>query len=162
MSNLRAIGASIALVGICSLLASQSPASARPIGRWDFQSADYYCSITAQTETGNLILLTSQSGNSGMIVVPKMTIVQPKWQYPVKISYNGASDVELAGMGAMFAQSPSVMLKINAASIVADDRDGFSIRIKLRDLIVFDADLRGSSEAFAAFSACSRNFMANH
>jgi hypothetical protein len=142
-------------------IAALTPASANLIGNWDFESSAKLCSIGTTGSTGKLIMMYTASGASGMLVVPDdQASITPDSDYPLKISLEGSADRDMTGSAIKFGGSKVLLLDIKAAGLAADAADGFAMRVKLNDKVVFDKDMHGSKDAFAAFVACTKTLTA--
>ena len=145
----------------CATFAAVTPASANLIGNWDFESTAKLCSIGTTGSSGKLLLMYTASGASGLMVVPddQASITADK-DYPLKVSIEGSADHDMNGSAVKFGGSKVLLLDIKAAGLAADAADGFALRVKLNDKIVFDKDMHGSKDAFAAFVACTKTLPA--
>ena len=105
-------------------------------------------------------MMYSASGASGVLVIPDdQNSISPDHDYPVKINLNtsnGASDFDMTGSAMNFGGSKVLLIEIKAAAIAAGQADGFALRVNMNDKVVFDKDMHGSKDAFAAFVACTK------
>lgn len=139
------------------LLTALAPAAASPIGTWDYQSSSSICSIGTAGSPGKLIMIYTVSGASGFIVVPAdQSSIAADHDYPLKVSIEGSADRDMTASAMKFGDATVLLLDIKAAGIAADAADGFALRVKLNDKVVYEKDMHGSKEAFAAFVACSK------
>ena len=151
----------ISVLAACGLLMSTAPAHANAIGSWDFESSPKLCSIGTTGSTGKLLLMYTASGASGIMVVPDdQTSITPDSDYPLKVSIEGSADHDMTGSAVKFGGSKVLLLDIKAAGLATDAADGFAFRVKLSDKVVFDKDMHGSKDAFAAFVACTKTLTA--
>lgn len=159
MKSMPAVRRTLAAFSAIATLATYGPVSAKPIGNWDFQSSGAFCSIGTNQNGGALVMMTTKSGASGMMVIPAdQTAIVADHDYPLKISLEGSPDASTTASTGAFGGSKVLYLKINAAGIAADAADGFALRVKLNDAPIFDKNMHGSRDAFAAFIACSKAF----
>lgn len=139
------------------LLANAAPANAETIGNWDFVKGATACSIGIKGSPGKLIMLYTKSGSSGMLVVPDdQSSIAAGQDYPVKISLNGSPDRDMTASAIKFGGANVLLIEIKAAAIAAGEADGFAMRVKLNDSVVFDKDMHGSKDVFAAFVGCTK------
>jgi hypothetical protein len=147
----------IAALAACASLVALTPASAGMVGAWDYESSAKSCSIGTKGSTGKMIMLYTASGASGMLVVPDdQSSISPDHDYPIKFSINGSADSDLNASAIKFGGATVLLIEIKAAAIAAGEADGFAMRVKLNDTVVFDKDMHGSKDAFAAFVACTK------
>lgn len=134
-----------------------APAMANPIGAWDYQSSAKTCSIGTTGTPGKLIMLYTSSGSSGFLVVPDdQSSITADHDYPLKVSLEGSPDMDMTGSALNFGGSKVLVLDVKAAGLAAEASDGFSFRVKMNGAVVFDKDMHGSKDAFAAFVACTK------
>lgn len=139
------------------IVTALAPANANPIGNWDFQSSATTCSIGTRGAPGKLIMLYTSSGSSGFLVVPDdQSSIAADHDYPLKVSLEGSSEVNMTGSALNFGGSKVLVLDVKAAGLAAEASDGFSFRVKMNGAVVFDKDMHGSKDAFAAFVACTK------
>ncbi len=141
----------------CVSVAALTPASATLIGSWDFQSSAKLCSIGTKGSTGKLIMLYTASGSSGILVVPDdQSSITADHDYPLKVSIEGSPDADMTSSALNFGGSNVLILNVKAAGLAADAVDGFSLSVKMNGAPVFEKDMHGSKDAFAAFVACTK------
>jgi hypothetical protein len=152
-----ALAAGASFTASTSASAKSLPESSKSIGAWEYESGEKYCTIGTKGLSGMLLMMSTNTGTSGMIVVPSdQSLITPDNQYPLKISLEGSPEADMTGSAGTFGGSKVLYIKINAAGIAGDASDGFSMRVKLNGAVVFDKDMHGSKDAFAAFVACSK------
>ncbi len=161
----------VAALATCASLAPLTAASAkanagdsRSIGAWEFQSGAKYCTIATTGSPGKLIMMSTDSGANGVLVIPDdQSSISPDHNYPVKVNLNtshGSSDFDMTGSAMEFGGSKVLLLQMKAAAIAAGEADGFALRVNMNDKVVFDKDMHGSKDAFAAFVACTKTMTA--
>lgn len=151
----------VAALATCASVATVTPASANLVGNWDFESSAKLCSIGTTGSTGKLLLMYTASGASGIMVIPDdQASITPGQDYPLKVSLEGSADHDMTGSAVKFGGAKVLLLDIKAAGLAADASDGFAMRVKLNDKVVFDKDMHGSKDAFAAFVTCTKSLTA--
>ena len=159
MTYLNAVRPAALVLAATASLAAIAPAKATAMGEWDFLSSDKSCSIVTRSDAGLLVMMTTKSGASGMMVAPvDEALISSASSYPLKVKINGMDDIDMTGETGEFGGSKIIYLPIKAAAIAAGEADGFALRVKLNDAVLFDKDMHGSNQAFAAFAACSKAF----
>ena len=159
MTYLNAVRPAALVLAAAASLAAIAPAKATAMGEWDFLSSDKSCSIVTRSDAGLLVMMTTKSGASGMMVAPvDEALISSASSYPLKVKINGMDDIDMTGETGEFGGSKIIYLPIKAAAIAAGEADGFALRVKLNDAVLFDKDMHGSNQAFAAFAACSKAF----
>ena len=149
----------VAVLAAAASLAAVAPAKATAMGEWDFLSSDSACSIVTRSDAGLLVMMTTKIGASGMMVAPvDEALISSASNYPLKIKINGMDDIDMTGETGEFGGSKVIYLGIKAVAIAAGEADGFALRVKLGNSVLFDKDMHGSKQAFAAFAACSKAF----
>ena len=139
------------------MLTAIAPAMANPIGAWDYQSIANVCSLGTAGNPGKFIMLYTASGASGFLVVPAdQTSITADHDYPLKISIDGSADLDTTSSAIKFGGATVLLINIKATKIAADFADGLALRVKLDDKVVFDKDMHGSKDAFAAFVGCTK------
>ena len=148
---------SVAALAASAAFAALTPASADMIGAWNYDATAKLCSIGTKGNTGKLIMMYTASGASGFLVVPDdQSAITPDHNYPLKVSIEGSADNNMTGEAIKFGGANVLLLSIKAAGLAADATDGFSFRVKLDDKVVYEKDMHGSKDAFAAFVACTK------
>ncbi len=157
MKNSSIVHCTIAVLAASAAFVAITPASANMIGAWNYDSTPTLCSIGTKGNTGKMIMLYTASGASGMLVVPDdQSSLSPGHDYPVKISINGSADSALTSSAIKFGGATVLLVEIKVAGIAAGEADGFAMRVKMNDKPVFDKDMHGSKDAFAAFVGCTK------
>lgn len=157
----------VAALAACASITASTPASAkapagesRSIGAWEFQSGAKYCTIATTGSPGKVIMMYTDSGASGVLVIPDdQSSISPDHSYPVKINLNtsnGSSDFDMNGSAMNFGGSKVLLIEIKAAAIAAGEADGFALRVNMNDKVVFNKDMHGSKDAFWAFVECTK------
>ena len=159
MNKFKTVRCTLAALFSCAAIIGFAPASAKPIGNWDFQSSDGFCSIGTNQNGGTLIMITTKSGLSVIMVIPAdQAAITVGKSYPLKVSLEGLADAGTNASALEFGGSKVLVIDIDAAGLAAAAPDGLALRVKLNDVPVFDKNMHGSSEAFAAYVACSKAF----
>ena len=157
MKNSSIVHCTIAALAASAAFAAITPASANMIGAWNYDSTPSLCSIGTKGNTGKLIMLYTASGASGMLLVPDdQGSITPNQDYPLKISLEGSAESNMRGSAIKFGGSNVLLVDIKVAGLASDAADGFAMRVKMNDKPVFDKDMHGSKDAFAAFVACTK------
>ncbi len=157
MKTISILSSTAAAMAACASFAASTPASASQIGAWDYEPSAKSCSIGTSGSPGKMIMLYTASGASGMLVVPDdQSSISPDHDYPVKISLNGSADRDMTASAIKFGGANVLLIEIKAAAIAAGETDGFAMRVKMNDKVVFDKDMHGSKDAFAAFVGCTK------
>ena len=145
------------MVTAAASLAAFAPAKATDIGEWDFLPGDSSCSIITRAPQGLLVMMTTKSGANGVMVVPvDDSKIQTKGDYPLKVTINAMDETDMTGDEGEFAGSKVLYLPIKALAIAQGEADGFALRVKLNGAVLFDKDMHGSKDAFAAYVRCSK------
>ena len=166
MNTWSILRCSVAALATCASLTTLTAASAkahpvdsRSIGAWEFQSSAKYCTIATTGSPGKLIMMSTDSGANGVLVIPDdQSSISPDHSYPVKINLNtrhGSSDFDMTGSAMNFGGSKVLLIEMKAAAIAAGEPDGFALRVNMNDKVVYDKDMHGSKDAFAAFVGCT-------
>ncbi len=139
-----------------------APASAETMGMWDYQSAKTFCSIGTAQDGNKFLMMTTKSGASGVMIVPAdQSLITVGTDYTLMISLKGSPEFETSGNAGEFGGAKVLYLKIKGNKIAAGEPDGFQFHSSLNGTVIFDKDMRGSTDAFAAFVSCSQAFGAN-
>lgn len=140
-------------------IAALPPAQAAPGDDWVVDSNTSYCSIGTKQDGAFFILMTTSSGASGLMIKPAdQSLITAGTDYKLKININGSADIGTTANAGDFGGVKVLHIELNGAKIAAGEPDGFAFRVRLGDTIVFDKDMHGSHDAFAAFVACSKKF----
>ena len=159
MEILNSARPALALLSAAVSLAAVVPAHATDMGAWEFLSNADSCSIVTRSDAGLLVMMTTKSGASGMFVAPiDDTQIKAKGSYQLKVAINAMADIDMEASEGEFGGSKVLYLPIKSTAIAVGEADGFSLRVKLNDKVLFDKDMHGSKQAFAAFVACSKAF----
>ena len=135
------------------------PVQAETIGDWQVEAADTLCSAGTSQNGASMILITSKSGASGIMIKPAdQGALEIGAAYKLQVSLNGSSDHEMTSNATKFGGVKVLILEIPGAKIAAGEADGFAMRVKMKDAVLFDKDMHGAHDAFAAFVACSKKF----
>ena len=138
-----------------------APAHAKTIGDWQVEATDSFCSEGTNKDGASAIFLTAKTGSNGILIKPAdQSTITTGTDYKLQISLNGESDVTSTAGTVSFGGAKVLVLKIPATAIAAGEADGFAMRVKLNDRVLFDKDMHGARDAFAAFVACSKKFKA--
>ena len=129
-------------------------------GDWVADSGATYCSLgTKQKDGAMFIMMTTSSGASGLMIKPAdQSLITTGTAYPLKVNINGSSDIDTTANAGDFGGVKVLHVKLNAAAIAAGEADGFAFRASLNGTVLFDKDLHGARNEFAAFVACSKKF----
>jgi hypothetical protein len=149
-----------ALLASVIALTAITPAQATTPGDWVASSEKNFCSLgTKQKDGGMFIMMTTSSGASGIMIKPAdQSLITSGTDYPIKVSINNSSDHDVTANAGDFGGVKVLHIKLNAAAIAAGEADGFAFRVSLGGTVVFDKDLHGAHDEFAAFVACSKQF----
>ena len=136
-----------------------SPLHADTIGEWSVESGSTVCSAGTSNNGASMILITSKSGASGILIKPaSQDAIELGTSYKLQISLNGEGDRDLTSSAIKFGGAKVLILEIPGAKIAAGEADGFAMRVKMNGTVLFEKDMHGAHDAFAAFVACSKNF----
>lgn len=139
----------------------QAPARAETIGDWTVDSASTVCSAGTSQNGASMILITSKSGASGILIKPaSQDAIELGTSYKLQISLNGQQDHDLTSSAIKFGGAKVLILELPGAKIAAGEADGFTMRVKMNGAVLFEKDMHGAHDAFAAFVACSKKFEA--
>ena len=151
------ISAAVSAVMISTLCLS--PLQAETIGEWSVESASTVCSAGTSKDGASMILITSKGGASGILIKPaSQDAISLGTSYKLQISFNGEGDHDLTSSAINFGGAKVLILEIPGAKIAAGEADGFSMRVKMNGMVLFEKDMHGARDAFAAFVACSKKF----
>ena len=146
----------------CAALAGATAAKADTppkIGMWNYAEVATFCSIGTTANGSALILMTSKSGASGVMLKPAdQSAIVAGTDYPLKVSMNGSADFDITANAGEFGGAKVLFLPIKGNKIAAGEADGFALRASLNGAVLFDKDMHGSHDAFAAFVACGAKF----
>ena len=157
MKNSSFLRCTVTALAAGAAFAAVTPASANLIGAWNYDATPKLCSIGTKGNTGKLIMMYTSSGASGMLLVPDdQASITPDQDYPLKISIEGSAGSNMHGSAIKFGGSNVLLLDIKVAGLAVDAADGFALRVRMNDKPVFDKDMHGSKDAFAAFVACTK------
>jgi len=141
-------------------ITAQTPARATaPDGDWVVESNASFCSIGTKQNGALFIMMTTSSGASGLMIKPvDQSLIATGTDYKLKVSINNSADIDTTASAGDFGGVKVLHIRVNGAKIAAGEADGFAFRVKLGDTVVFDKDMHGSHDAFAAFVECSKKF----
>lgn len=138
---------------------AQIPAQAAPDGDWVVDSNANYCTIGTKQNGALFIMMTTSSGASGMMIKPfDQSLITTGTDYKLKVSMNGSDDIETTASAGDFGGVKVLHIGVSGVKIATGEPDGFAFRVTLGKTIIFDKDMRGSHDEFAAFVACSKKF----
>jgi hypothetical protein len=140
-------------------LSTAMPAFAATIGDWQVEDASTLCSAGTSQNGASMILMTSKSGANGILIKPAdQGAIAVGSGYKLQLSFNGSSDREIAASGMKFGGAKVLIIDMPAVKMAAGEADGFALRVKLGGTVLFDKDMHGARDAFAAYVACSKKF----
>ncbi len=152
--------ACIAVLGFT--FAAAAPVGAETLGMWTLDSEPTFCSIGTVQDGNKFLMMTTKSGASGVMIVPAdQSLITVGTDYPLKVSLKGSPEFDTSGNAGEFGGFKVIYLKLKGDKIAAGEPDGFQFRASLNDTVIFDKDMRGSHDAFAAFVSCSQAFGAS-
>lgn len=157
------IAARLVLLGIiCSAsVMSNSAAHAEIIGKWTYQSTKNQCLLGTALGAGKLLMLTNGDGSSLLLLSPiDQSLVTVGQKYKIQLIIGGEQPVELTTDAVQVEGAKALAIGIRATAFADRAHDGVALRIRMGDKELFDMDKAGSSEAFAAYVACSKKLNA--
>ena len=156
MKVIRARNGVIAGALVSALAVSAVPANATDLGKWQYIPADDGCSIVAALGAYRLFFFTAKGGANAMGLVPddQSTLVVGQ-KYKLNLMISGKPLPEMTTEAANFQGMKVYSIPLKAVGVIKDVPHGLALRISVAGKEVFDMDQAGSTEAFAAYLACS-------
>ncbi len=140
---------------------SSTPSYAEMLGKWAYQSNKTNCTIGTGLGAAKLIFLTNADGSSLMLLAPNnQALISVGQKYKLQMLIDGEDPVDVTAEAIQVDGAKALAMGFRATAFANGASNGAALRISLGGKELFDMDKAGSSEAFAAYVACSKKLNA--
>lgn len=144
-----------------SNLINASPAIADTMGKWTYQFTKDNCSIGTALGASKLLMLTNGDGSSLLLLSPnEQSIITLGQKYKIQLIISGEEPFDNVAEAVQVDGAKVLAIGIRATAFANRAHDGVALRIRMGDKELFDMDKAGSTDAFAAYVACSKKLNA--